>query len=75
MEIEGIRLHSDITERVLYVLQTTHNSVFRQDFQKVNGMDCFKFYMPDFENKEIDMEMIRAIFQYQTARTLWGLAA
>lgn len=70
MEMEGICLHSDRTEQVLYVLQTTHNSLFRQDFQKVNGMDCFKFYMPDLENKMIDTEMIRTVFQYQTVKIL-----
>lgn len=70
MEMEGICLHSDRTEQVLYVLQTTHNSLFRQDFQKVNGTDCFKFYMPDLENKMIDTEMIRTVFQYQTVKIL-----
>lgn len=43
---------------------------FRQDFQKVNDMYCFKFYMPDFKNKEIDSEMFRMISEYQTVENL-----
>lgn len=39
--------NSDTKEQVLYVSEMTHRCFFRQDFQKVNDMCCFKCYMPD----------------------------
>jgi len=36
----------------------------------IHDIYCFRFYISDFKNKEVDSEMFRMISEYQTSKIL-----